>query len=104
MTPRFAASERVRVAFRDPPDTPRKPHLRTPFYIRGKRGAIERVCGAFRNPETLAWGGDGLPKRPLYRVRFDRAAVWEGSGGAAGDTVDVEIFEHWLEPDAERAP
>ncbi|HJM60802.1 MAG TPA: nitrile hydratase subunit beta, partial [Alphaproteobacteria bacterium] len=63
---RFAVSERVEVAFRDPPDTPRKPHLRTPWYVRGKSGEIERICGEFRNPEGLAYGEDGLPKQTLY--------------------------------------
>ena len=103
MTPRFAPGARVRVAFRDPPDSPRKPHLRTPWYARGKSGEIERVCGAFRNPEDLAYGGGGLPRRALYRVRFDQAHLWEDYSGAPGDTVDVEIFEPWLEA-AEDAP
>lgn len=98
MTPRFAVGERVRVAFRDPPCAPRKPHLRTPFYVRGRSGEVERVCGAFRNPEDLAWGGDGLPQRPLYRVRFDPAQLWADRQGEAGDAVEVEIYEHWLEP------
>lgn len=104
MSARFAVGARVRVAFRDPPDTPRKPHLRTPFYIRGKEGEIERICGAFRNPEDLAYGGDGLPRRALYRVRFDQARVWGNYDGAAHDTVDVEIYEHWLEPAEGGAP
>ncbi len=97
MTAGFAVGERVCVAFRDPPDAPRKPHLRTPWYIRGKCGQVERVCGAFRNPEDLAYGGDGLPRRVLYRVRFRQSDVWCDYGGAADDTVDVEIYEHWLE-------
>lgn len=101
MNARFAPGERVRVAFRDPPDAPRKPHLRTPFYVRGQRGEIERVCGFFRNPEDLAWGGDGLPRQALYRVRFPQSRVWPDYDGTAGDTLDVEIYEHWLEPAGE---
>ncbi|NNK79586.1 MAG: nitrile hydratase subunit beta, partial [Litoreibacter sp.] len=31
-------------------------HIRTPFYLRGKRGVIERQLGAFKNPEQLAYG------------------------------------------------
>ncbi len=98
MTAHFSVGDRVRVALREPPDTPRKPHLRTPFYIRGKCGTIERICGAFRNPEDLAYGGDGLPRRALYRVRFDQSRVWSDYDGAPGDKVEVEIYEHWLEP------
>ncbi|MGE3453434.1 MAG: SH3-like domain-containing protein, partial [Burkholderiales bacterium] len=29
-------------------------HIRTPFYIRGHSGVVERICGAFANPEELA--------------------------------------------------
>jgi len=30
-------------------------HVRTPHYIRGKSGVIERLCGAYPNPEELAY-------------------------------------------------
>ena len=70
-------------------------HVRTPWYLRGKTGVVERVCGAFANPEELAYGRDGRPERVLYRVRFSMHEIW-GNGGA--DTIDAEIFEHWLEP------
>jgi len=78
-------------------------HIRTPYYIRGKQGVVERICGDFANPEELAFGRDGLPKRPLYRVRFRQRDVWPDYGGEGEDTVDVEIFEHWLEPATARA-
>jgi nitrile hydratase len=29
-------------------------HVRTPYYLRGKPGIVERVCGSFPNPEELA--------------------------------------------------
>lgn len=73
-------------------------HVRTPFYIRGKSGVIERFCGAYPNPEELAYARSGLPKQPLYRVRFRQADVWKDYRGKAHDTVDVEIYQHWLEP------
>ncbi len=92
MSGRFATGDRVTVRRLDPPG-----HMRAPIYIRGHTGVVERVCGSFRNPETLAYGGDGLPKQPLYRVRFAQAEVWPGYDGAATDSVDVEIYEHWLD-------
>ena len=98
MTPRYAVGDRVRVAESRPPAGPRKPHIRTPHYVRGKTGEIERICGAFRNPETLAYGGDGLPRRPLYRVRFRQALLWPGYAGAPGAAAEVEIHEPWLDP------
>jgi nitrile hydratase len=81
----------VRVAY--PPG-----HVRTPFYIRGKTGVVERICGEFANPEELAYGRDGLPKQPLYRVRFQQSDVWTDYTGSKNDTLVIEISEHWLEP------
>lgn len=97
MSARFEVGERVAVHYWDPPEIPRKPHLRTPFYIRGKTGAVERICGDFRNPEGLAYGEDGLPKQTLYRVRFAQTHIWPDYTGSSHDTVDIEIYEHWLE-------
>jgi len=90
---RFRPGERVRVG-----ELERRGHVRTPWYVRGRSGIIERVCGEFRNPESLAYGGDGLPKVPLYRVRFPSRELWADYAGPTGDSVDVEIYEHWLEP------
>lgn len=73
-------------------------HVRTPFYIRGKRGRVERLCGVFGNPEELAYARAGLPKQPLYRVRFLQREVWPDYRGHPEDSVDIEIYQHWLEP------
>jgi nitrile hydratase len=89
----FAAGDRVRVRRAYPPG-----HVRTPFYIRGKTGVIERVLGDFPNPEELAYGRSGDPKQTLYRVRFRQPDVWPDYAGSLGDTVDIEIYQHWLEP------
>jgi Nitrile hydratase beta subunit, C-terminal len=70
-------------------------HHRTPSYIKGKTGRIERVHAAFRNPETRAYGADGLPEVPLYLVSFAPSDLWPDGGG--GDRVYVDVFEHWLE-------
>ena len=93
MTPRFVSGERVHVRRGEPPG-----HIRTPWYIRGKTGVVERTCGDFGNPETLAYGGDGRPNQVLYRVRFKQAEVWPDYDGDENDTIDVEIYQHWLEP------
>jgi nitrile hydratase len=73
-------------------------HRRTPYYIRGKEGVVERICGAFPNPEELAYGFDGLPEKILYRVRFLQHQVWPAYQGAMKDIIEIEIYEHWLEP------
>ena len=92
---RFATGDRVRVRSANPPG-----HIRTPTYVRGKTGIVERICGAFPNPEELAFGRDGQPARPLYRVRFSQRHLWPDYRGSASDCVEVEIYEHWLEPKA----
>ena len=93
MSDNFEPGDSVKVRQTKPPG-----HRRTPYYIRGKVGQIERVCGDFPNPEELAYGFDGLPKKTLYRVRFRQKDVWEIYSGAETDTVDVDIYEHWLLP------
>ena len=96
MSARFAPGADVRVLTGEVDG-----HVRTPRYIRGKVGTVETICGAFRIPEELAYGKrDGMP-RPLYRVRFAQRVVWPDYQGPSSDTIDVEIFEHWLEPVAE---
>jgi nitrile hydratase len=91
--PRFRDGDRVHVRFADAPG-----HIRTPWYIRGHAGVIERLCGTYGNPEELAFGRPGTPRQPLYRVRFRQNQVWADYRGPATDTVDIEIFQHWLEP------
>ena len=92
IAPRFTPGERVRVRRAFPPG-----HVRTPWYIRGCEGHVERLCGAFPNPEELAYDRDGLPAQPLYRVRFRQHEVWPDYAGPEHDTIDVEIYQHWLE-------
>ena len=89
---RFKAGDRVRVRRAYPPG-----HVRTPWYIRGLTGTIERFCGTYPNPEELAYARSGAPAQPLYRVRFLQCEVWSGYAGLPQDTVDIEIYQHWLD-------
>ena len=77
----FAVGQRVRVSARE-----HRGHHRTPGYLKGRVGIVERCHGSFANPETRAYGESGLPEQPLYLVRFDD-----------GHVVCADIFEHWLE-------
>ena len=72
-------------------------HIRTPWYCRGKTGRVERICGAFGNPEELAYNRTDGVDVPLYRVRFTMAEIWGEGAERPEDTIDIEIFEHWLE-------
>jgi nitrile hydratase len=93
VTPRFSPGDRARIVEANPPG-----HRRVPVYARGRHGTIERICGEFANPEELAYGFAGLPKRPLYRVRIRQADIWPDYAGPEKDVLELEIYEHWLEP------
>ena len=95
---RFRPGDRVRVRTGSPPG-----HFRTPSYIQGKTGRVSAVYGRFRNPESLAHGGSGLPEQPLYRVEFDQTHVWDQYPGPASDKLWVDLYEHWLEPDRQNS-
>ena len=89
---RFRPGDRVRVRVLSPPG-----HVRTPGYIKGKIGTVERLQGSFRNPETLAYGGDGLPTQPLYLVSFEQTDLWPQYRDTRADKLLMDIYEHWLE-------
>lgn len=90
----FAPGARVRV--RDDWPERRGPcHIRTPHYLRGRVGVVERELGRFPNPEDLAFARPA-PERALYHVLFPQPPLF--AEGEAGDDVLVEVFEHWLEP------
>ncbi len=72
-------------------------HIRTPHYVRGKRGRVVRKLGEYPNPEDLAFARPAA-RLPLYHVAFDPAALWPD--GRQGDEVLIEIYGHWLEPEA----
>ncbi|MBY0337744.1 MAG: nitrile hydratase subunit beta [Acetobacteraceae bacterium] len=93
--PRFAPGSRIRVKD-DRPEHLVRIHIRTPHYVRGRSGTVQRVLGAFPNPEALAFNRPAEP-RVLYHVLFDQPPVWDE--GQAGDTLLIELFEHWLEPE-----
>jgi nitrile hydratase len=92
--PRFLPGTRVQV--RDDWPERRGPcHIRTPHYLRGRIGTVQRLLGRFANPEDLAFARPA-PKCALYHVLFEQPPIWDE--GRPGDELLVEIFEHWLQP------
>ena len=89
---KYQPGDRVRIRVGTPPT-----HFRTPEYVQGKQGRIETLCGVFKNPESMAYGGDGLPAQPLYTVVFAQTELWDNYRGSATDTLLIDIYEHWLE-------
>jgi hypothetical protein len=94
VTPRFSAGTRVLVK-NDWPEERGPCHIRTPHYLRGRSGQVERVLGAFRNPEDLAFARPA-ETRVLYHVLFDQPGIFP-TDGHTPDKLLVEVFEHWLE-------
>ena len=88
----FREGDRVRVSPRA-----HEGHHRTPGYLKGKTGRVERRHAEFRNPETRAYGVGGLPKLPLYLVGFAQREVWPDYAGSPDDRIYADLFEHWLE-------
>lgn len=91
--PRFSVGDRVHIV-----DLRKAGHIRIPWYVRHKDGAIERYCGAYANPEDLAYSRRDMPPVDLYRVRLRQIDLWPDYAGEACDTLDIEVYDHWLEP------
>lgn len=90
--PRFEVGDRVRVV-----DLGKPGHVRTPDYILGRTGEVIQRCGMFLNPEDLSVGITHGPVVALYRVRFAMTEVWPDPPRHPGDTLCIEIYDHWLE-------
>ena len=70
----FAPGQRVHVSTRD-----HRGHHRTPGYLKGRVGTIQRCHGSFTNPETRAYGEIGpAGEAPLPRPVRERS---HGLGG-----------------------
>ncbi|PRH07317.1 SH3-like domain-containing protein [Burkholderia gladioli] len=88
----FQVGDHVRVSVRYPIG-----HYRTPFYLRGKPGQVVRVVEQYINPEQEAFGHNAGSQLWLYQVRFSQKDLWPENEGAPSDTLQLEIFENWLE-------
>jgi nitrile hydratase len=104
--PRFAVGEAVRTRARAggaPPDAlvPAARHTRLPGYASGKRGVVAHARGGFVFPDSNAHG-EGEQPQPLYTVRFAARELW-GADAEPGTSVYVDLFEPYLEADAEAA-
>ena len=97
-SPPFAPGDCVVVRREDVVRTTwRRPHLRTPGYLHGATGHVERFMGSFGDPSLLAYGMQDAPALPLYRVRFRLADLWsEAEEGERDTTVTVDVYGSWL--------
>lgn len=91
----YGVGDKVRII-----DLAKSGHVRTPMYAREKVGVIERIGGTFENPEERAYGRGRGTAVHLYRVRLRQRDIWPDYEGSQDDTLDIEIYEHWLRPEA----
>lgn len=69
-------------------------HTRLPGYVRGHRGVIVHVRGAFVLPDDAAKGTETA--QPLYTVAFDADDLWPDEGHE--HLVNIDLWESYLEP------
>jgi len=96
--PRFPVGAAVQIRRAWPPG-----HVRAPWYLRGCRGSVCHIVGEFGNPEEMAYGRYDGTKLMLYRVRFRQSDVWPDYAGTPQDTLEVEVYDNWLEPEQAEA-
>ena len=90
--PRYKAGDHVRVREWHPLG-----HTRAPRYVQGKRGVVTRLDGAENVPDFEAHGG-GKVLDPDVLGALHARELW-GEGGADGATVNVDLWERYLEED-----
>ena len=98
MNAKFNVGDRVRVAARYPETGATRVHIRTPHFLRGRTGVIERVLGTFPDPETAhAVRLERLPARALAAVA-DRVTA-QVHGTCVGAGVELAAFCHQVVAD-----
>lgn len=76
-------------------------HTRLPRYVRGKHGTVVVDHGIFALPDTNAAGLGPHPQH-VYGVRFSARELW-GPQASARDTLQIDLFDEYLDPAVERA-
>ncbi len=89
--PRFRVDQHVRAKNIHPVG-----HTRLPRYARSKSGVIVRDHGVHTFPDTNA-RNQGEKRQHLYVVRFAARELW-GPDASPRDTVNLDLFEDYLEP------
>jgi len=89
VAPLFAAGASVRVRALDTVG-----HTRTPAYVSGRVGIVDRDHGVFVFPDTNAHGKGPNPQH-VYSVRFESAELWGQAG--QGGAVYVDLWDGYLE-------
>ncbi|MEO1194266.1 MAG: nitrile hydratase subunit beta [Pseudomonadota bacterium] len=89
--PRFAVGQKVLVLNNHPSG-----HTRSPRYLRGRIGVIERQVGVMQFADTMAASENPAPQH-CYTVAFEGQEVW-GQDAEPGTRVLADLWESYLEP------
>jgi nitrile hydratase subunit beta len=90
---RFRVGQRVRARDINPMG-----HTRSPRYVRGRLGTVERMCGVEPLWDTDTDGRSVTAKpQPVYSVRFPARELW-GEKSNQLDSIYVDMWEDYLEP------
>ena len=73
-------------------------HTRLPRYIRGKRGVIARDWGIYTFADSNAHHA-GERAQHVYSVEFAARELW-GADAPHRDTLRIDLWEDYLQPDA----
>jgi nitrile hydratase subunit beta len=76
-------------------------HTRLPRYVRGRRGTVVVDHGIFVLPDSNA-SGHGPHPQHVYGVRFAARELW-GPEASERDTLQIDLFDDYLDPAGERA-
>jgi nitrile hydratase subunit beta len=87
---RFKVGDRVHVRQWHP-----RGHTRCPLYVRGHVGVVTRCDGRYSIPDVEAHSQYRVDEA-TYSVRFDANELW--SDGQPGVTVNVDLWDSYLEP------
>lgn len=72
-------------------------HHRVPAYAKGHTGVIKQVLSPQGVPEALAYEKHSNEKVTVYRVNLKQTDLWSNYAGSSQDSLEVEVYEHWLE-------
>jgi nitrile hydratase beta subunit len=88
--PRFAPGDAVRTR-----TAQTTAHTRVARYVRGRRGVVDRVHGAFPLPELAAAGEER--HEYVYEVRFEGEELW-GESAEPATSLYTQLWESYLLP------
>ncbi len=73
-------------------------HHRVPGYVMGKNGIVTAQLDTETIPEEAALGSGNPGSVPVYLIKLKQADLWQDYTGSEHDTLEIEIYQHWLAP------